>query len=325
MAMKNLKYLLCGVLTLAQIAQQAHGLISPSAGGGGGGGFFKGFQKRLKADSIRSSSMPIDQLREALINSQAFRDLVARLEDRTHHDTAVVDAAQVKLVDPSRNASNDPPVPAATSGNGGGPNRARSIPSVAADTTAISTPAPLGSSAEASDLPTQRENTADATTGSPRAAAGAGSEASTKASPAAASKPPPFSLFGRGRDGKKNLSPKPAAGKDVGEKGKAEVEAATRAEEQLQVGDRWRSNNTFAYYCPSSRVSMTAQLIPFIPPPRVGRVCRKRLQCVCAALLSRAPPPEFKIWCMLVLLAQAVFLWLLHGGVSCVMLNLVHV
>jgi len=238
-AMKDFKHLLCMVLTFAQITQQCHGLTSPA----GGGGFFK----RLKADSIRSS-MPIEQLREALMNSKAFNELVERLEDRTHRDAAVIDAAQVKLVDPPRNASNDPPVPSASGGNGGGPDRARSTPPVAADTATTSTSAPLGSSVDVAGLSTQREKELNAATGSPRAAASA---TSTKASPAAASKPPSFKLFGRGRDGKKNSSPKPAADKGVSEKGKTEAEVATRAEEQRQVPDRWKLNKSSCFPAPS--------------------------------------------------------------------------
>lgn len=285
--MKCFKKILCVVLTLAQITQQAHGLISPSAGGGGGGGFF---QKRLKADSIRSS-MPIDQLREALINSQAFKELVERLEDRTHGDAAVIDAAQVKLVDPPRNASNDPPVPSAGTGNGnGGPDRVRSIPPVAADTITTSTSAPLGSSADAADLPMQREKKPDATTGSPRDAAGAGSATATRASQSAAPKPPPFNLFGRGRDGKKNSSPKPAADKGVGEKGKAEAEAAARAEELLQVLRRQMEieQNLGFCGCLVSRVSMKADDAVRTPPvgsllPGGTAVFVCRVACLCTS------------------------------------------
>ena len=222
--MTELKHLLCLVLALTRIIPQAHGLISP-AGGGGGGGFFK---KRVP--SVRSS-MPIDQLREALINSKAFKDLVERWEDRSHHDAAAIDAAQVKLgVDPPRNASNDPP------SNGDGPGRARSVPPVAAaDTTTAATAASPESiaAAAAAGLPTQREKKPDAPTGS---AAGGASAASTGAAPpAAAPKPPGFNLFGRGRDGKKISSPKPAADKSAREKEKASAEAAARAEEQNQV------------------------------------------------------------------------------------------
>lgn len=234
-AMREMKRFKCLVAVLALGGADA--LISPSLGGGGGG-----FSKRT-TPAVRAS-VPIDQLREALITSKAFADLVERLERQTIRDGEIIDAAQAKFgFDPPANGpSNDR---AAPSGNMAAGAADRSF--AAASPSTIGAAATASSSA-ASELSAKLSSQQEKAAAAAAAAPGSPAAATTVASPSAQSdgappaaqaapKAPAFNLFGLG-NGKKSSPPKQTSGfmkatpEDVAE---AQAAAAKAKEEERQV------------------------------------------------------------------------------------------
>lgn len=210
----------------------AQALISPSLSAG--------FQKRTLA--VRAP-IPIDQLREALITSKAFTDLVERLEKKTHLDADVVDAAQgaAAVRGAQANFGLDNPSNAGAAATAGGADRIAPATSPAtteaattASTSAASEPAAKFSSQQQKRAATAAPGSSAATT----SAAAASSESESGSAPAqAAPKLPALNLFGIGRE--KSPPPKQKSGIKNGtpEKGvaDAQVAAAKVEQEELQV------------------------------------------------------------------------------------------
>ena len=187
----------------------AHALISPSVGGAGGG-----FSKRT---APAAASVPIDQLREALITSKAFADLVERLEKRTDRDADSIDAAQANFG--FDNPANVPPNDlAASSMAAGAPAAATTVAAASERTTKLPSQQEKGVSSMAPDSP---------------AAATTVAAASSQSAP----KPPAFNLFGLG-NGKKSSPPKHKSGfmkATPEELAGAQAAAAKAKEEERQV------------------------------------------------------------------------------------------
>ena len=195
----------------------AHALISPSVGGAGGG-----FSKRT---APAAASVPIDQLREALITSKAFADLVERLEKRTDRDADSIDAAQANFG--FDNPANVPPNDlAASSMAAGAPAAATTVAAAAATTVAAA-------SERTTKLPSQQEKGVSSMAPDSPAAATTVAAASSQSAP----KPPAFNLFGLG-NGKKSSPPKHKSGfmkATPEELAGAQASAAKAKEEERQV------------------------------------------------------------------------------------------
>lgn len=176
----------------------ANALISPPLSSGGSSKIIK-----KRAPAVRAR-VPIDQLREALITSKAFEDLVERLEEQTHRDADIIDAVQAKFrFEPAKVPPNDPPASIGVAAAGA--DRTSAVAS------AVTTTSTAAASEPAAKLPSQQETkSATAAPGSPAAATStsAASDASGVPAAQAAPEPPTSNLFGLGRDGKESSPPK---------------------------------------------------------------------------------------------------------------------